>query len=134
MVVNDYSALIVHSDKEYQEAVLKLYKYPAERKRLGNNARSISKQIYGLENTGPRIDALYRKMLTSHKRDILKNKGHLTNEKWQQESGANLFILSFGQNGDVYRESRGASNFIEGFYCIEDTKWSGDYSEGLNHI
>ena len=117
MVVNDYSALIVHSDKEYQEAVLKLYKYPAERKRLGNNARSISKQIYGLENTGPRIDALYRKMLTSHKRDILKNKGHLTNEKCQQESGANLFILSFGQNGDVYRESRGASNFIEGLYC-----------------
>ena len=31
--------------------------------------------------------------------------------------GANLFILSFGQNGDVYRESREASNFIEGLYC-----------------
>ena len=46
MVVNDYSALIVHSEKEYQEAVLKLYKYPAERKRLGKNARSMAQSKF----------------------------------------------------------------------------------------
>jgi len=68
LVVNDFTGLIVHSQQEYAQAVEYLYHHPAERRRLGRNAKAYAEQIFGAENAARKINAVYNRLLERPKR------------------------------------------------------------------
>ncbi len=68
LVVNDFTGLIVHSAREYAAAVEYLYHHPAERRRLGRNAKAYAEQIFGAENAARKINAVYNRLLERPKR------------------------------------------------------------------
>ncbi|RMG41187.1 MAG: glycosyltransferase, partial [Candidatus Dadabacteria bacterium] len=68
LVINDYSGLIVHSEREYTQAIEYLYYNPEERKRLGENARRYASQIFGGENSAKKFLEIYKRVLESEKK------------------------------------------------------------------
>lgn len=106
LIVNDFTGYIVHSAREYQQAVEHLYHHPAERLRMGRNARAYAEQIFGAENAARKINAVYADLLERPKRT----------REWRGAppgDGAGIFLDTLGASGDDYRASREASSLKE---------------------
>ncbi len=101
LVINDFTGLIVHSTGEYKEAVEYLYRNPAERQRMGINARSYAQQIFGAENAAVKINSLYAKMLERPKRSR-----HWPTAKATGSDGARIFIDTLGDQAGAFKVSR----------------------------
>lgn len=63
LILHQQTGLIVRTPYEYKEAIEFLYKNPAERERLGHNAREYSRQHFGGENAGRAINNIYDELL-----------------------------------------------------------------------
>ena len=68
LVINDFTGFIVHTAKEYKEAIEFLYHHPEERFRLGKNARTYAQQIFGAENAAKKFHSLYSEVINLDKR------------------------------------------------------------------
>jgi glycosyltransferase involved in cell wall biosynthesis len=101
LVVNDFTGIIVNSASEYCQAIEYLYHHPAERRRLGANARAYSEQIFGAENAAAKINALYTKMLERPKRNRERFLASLP-----VEEGSLVLIKTLGETGEAFRASR----------------------------
>ena len=63
LVVHNETGLIVHSEREYSEALEYLYYTPTERIRLGRNAAEYARQHFGAENAVWKFNDLYTQMM-----------------------------------------------------------------------
>ena len=101
-VKHDYSGLIVHSSKEYSEAIEYLYKYPDERRRLSKNAKKHARNEFKtIMFTNDYIKTYQKIMLKpKQKHQLLSqfqdNHGRINagENKGLNTSGAELFIDS----------------------------------------
>ncbi len=68
LVINDYTGLVVRSETEYKQAVEYLYHHPEERKRIGLNAKTYARQIFGAKNAAKKLNLIYRQMMAQPKK------------------------------------------------------------------
>lgn len=68
LVINNFTGLVVHSQAEYAQALEHLYRNPAERARIGQNAASYARQIFGSENAAVVFDKCYAELMQAPKR------------------------------------------------------------------
>ncbi len=100
IVIHNHTGLIVDSESEYVEAIEYLYKYPEERKRLGENARIYAKKYFGGENAAYSTHQVYQYLVSQPKRPRQSFWG------FSIESGSDLFIESLGDLGNHFRLSK----------------------------
>jgi glycosyltransferase involved in cell wall biosynthesis len=67
LVFHDYSGLIVHSAREYADAIEYLYHNPDERIRLGRNAKNYAEQVFGAENAARKFHSIYHDVMKCDK-------------------------------------------------------------------
>ncbi len=113
LVVNHYSGLVVETEKEYQAAIEYLYHHPEDRKRIGENAKQIARQLYGAENAALKLNPLYESILerpkSLHQWSPFQGARSLANH--QQHSAASTYIESLGDLGRPYRTSYMSKDF-----------------------
>lgn len=68
LVVNDFTGYIVHSEREYAQALEHLYRSPIDRARIGRNAAEYARQIFGAEHAARKFNPVLDLMLCSEKR------------------------------------------------------------------
>lgn len=68
LVQHEQTGLVVHTEREYQAALEYLYHYPAERQRLGENARRFARATFDPFPIVQQLDAIYQQLLTRPKR------------------------------------------------------------------
>lgn len=107
LVVNDFTGLIVHSEREYREAIEFLFRNPDERLRLGENAKRYASQIFGAENSARKLNEIYAKAMASPKRAHYW--GLEPARPWSgslpKVRGSALFIESMGDFGGSFKVS-----------------------------
>ncbi len=108
LVVNEFTGMVVHSPQEYREAIEYLFHYPAERVRMGSNARTYAEQIFGAENAARKMDALYGSML---KRPKKSREGFVSPS--ETGAGARVFLETLGDAGACYAKSRDPATLEE---------------------
>ncbi|MCW5983239.1 MAG: glycosyltransferase family 4 protein [Bryobacteraceae bacterium] len=102
LVRHNRTGLIVHSEREYSEAVERLYHDPAERRRLGRAARAYARRHFGAGKASLPLQAIYRRMLAWPKR------ARRLNDAPPSASGAELFAASVGDSAPQFRASLSA--------------------------
>lgn len=107
LVMNGYTGLVVHSPKEYRQAVEHLYRNPEERSRLGRNAASYARQTFGAANAAPKMNALYDRLMEQTKQQRSYSCPVLLPQK--EDDRRRISIVVSGRN-DNY-----AGNFEERF-------------------
>jgi glycosyltransferase involved in cell wall biosynthesis len=102
LVVNDFTGYIVNSAREYRQAIEHLYHHPAERRRMGKNAKAYAEQIFGAENAARKLNGVYGRLLERPKRL----------REWPSSgmpaTGAGIFLDTLGDAGEAFRISREA--------------------------
>lgn len=68
LVIDNYTGLVVETHDEYVEALEYLYHHPDERRRLGSNAASFARQMFGAEHAAQKLNAYYETLLSEEKR------------------------------------------------------------------
>ncbi len=68
LIVNDYTGMVVQTEKEYSDVLEHLHHDTAERQRIGRNAREYALQIFGAENAAKKLQPIYRSMMQQPKR------------------------------------------------------------------
>ncbi|MCW5983231.1 MAG: glycosyltransferase [Bryobacteraceae bacterium] len=90
LVRHGETGLVVHSEAEYREAIQSLYHNPAERRRLGANARAYARRHFSPEEAGRQFDRIYARLMEEPKRE----------RRWEgagpEESPARRFAESLG--------------------------------------
>ncbi|HIK10509.1 MAG TPA: glycosyltransferase [Oscillatoriaceae cyanobacterium M33_DOE_052] len=125
LIMDNYTGLIVDTELEYQQAIEYLYHNPAERLRLGKNAREYAQQIFGAENAAKQLNPIYEKLMQLPKRQrqwgipldtsILHQPislADVTSEE-PQPTGAELFIETLGDQAGPFIASMTAQNIEE---------------------
>lgn len=97
LVIDDYTGLVVRSAAEYRQAIEFLHQNPADRLRLGENARHFAAQMFGAERNAPRMNKYYERILAGPK----------TKRPWQSE------LPAPGGEPATYRTDYGSRIFIE---------------------
>lgn len=104
LVVNDFTGLVVRSNREYAEAIEYFYHNPEERKRLGTNAKEYAQQIFGAEKSAKEFAKVYERLLTQPKQL----------RKYGETTGKSLFEVRLTKDivFDTKSDSKGAEQFI----------------------
>jgi len=115
LILDQYSGLLVDTEKEYQAAVEYLYHHPEDRQRIGQNARQVARQLYGASNAAPKLNRLYASLMERPKsRHIWAWASSDSNQcviNQTESPAAAQYILSLGDQGDAYRTSLTFSDF-----------------------
>jgi glycosyltransferase involved in cell wall biosynthesis len=98
VVIPDVTGLVVRTPAEYTEAIEHLYRHPAERRRLGVNARTFAAQLFGGERSAQKLAAIYERMMRSPKRSRTWPGG-------TARSGAAWLAASLGDRGAPFAAS-----------------------------
>lgn len=96
------TGLIVHTEREYVDAIEYLFERPAERRRLSENARAEAREVFGVVNTARRLNAVYRELVELPRR----------RRRWPgagPDCGASTFVESLGSYGAAFETSRTSS-------------------------
>jgi glycosyltransferase involved in cell wall biosynthesis len=118
LVFHEFTGMVVHSQREYQEAIEHLYHHPAERIRMGENARDYARALFGAEDAARRLNAVYEKILLEPKGPhVWKNESGSTIElpgvKEFLTPGARLFIEFLGPQSTPFLTSAIGSSIEE---------------------
>jgi GT2 family glycosyltransferase/glycosyltransferase involved in cell wall biosynthesis/Flp pilus assembly protein TadD len=117
LVEHNTTGLVVHSEREYTEAIEYLYRQPAERQRLGANAAEYARRVFGAENAARVMNGVYERLMQQEKRahawgfdagkpiveqpisyrDIAGESEHV--------AAARLFVESLGEHGQDFAVS-----------------------------
>ena len=113
-VTHGQTGLVVNSAEAYTQALETLYHHPAERKRLGDNARRYARQTLSPSTVAQQFDDVYRAMLVRPKR----------NRCWSgispSSSAAHRFIEAMGAAAPQFAQSMKMGNSAE--HQAADTK------------
>ena len=105
LVVNEFTGLIVDTAREYRDAVEHLYHHPAERRRMGANAKAYADQIFGAGNAAAKLNSIYKRLMERPKRIREPFSG--------AGSGSGVFLDTLGEAGEAFRLSREAADLAE---------------------
>lgn len=97
LVQDAQTGLVVQNETEYKNALEFLYRSPAERERLGQNARAFAQEHFGGERAARAFDAVYTDMMRVPKRARGAGFEHL--------SPAELFVMALGQGAPEFATS-----------------------------
>ncbi len=117
LVVNDFTGYIVHSALEYRQAVEHLYHHPAERLRMGRNAKAYAEQIFGAENAGRKINTVYARLLERPKRTREWATG--AGSSAAAPTGAQVYLDTLGRAGEAFVISRQAADLRDALAADE---------------
>ncbi|MBX3014917.1 MAG: glycosyltransferase [Caldilineaceae bacterium] len=97
LVQHKQTGLVVHTEREYQHAIEYLYYHPAERQRLGQNARHFAQTTFAYEPTIRQLGAIYRNLAQQPKRQ----------PHWQGtgETPAEWFVQALGDQAGAFATS-----------------------------
>ncbi|MDJ0581298.1 glycosyltransferase family 4 protein [Crocosphaera sp.] len=104
-VIHQETGLIVHSEKEYQEAILYLYENPQERKRLGDNAK-----IYAQKNFAHDLIMGQWKQLYQETIELPKTLHQLS---FNSDVGSDIFRQTLDKYADPFCKSLSSDNIQE---------------------
>lgn len=123
LVQHDQTGLIVHSKKEYQQAIEYLFYHPDERLRLGKNAQLYAQEQFAGEAAAKRLNSVYEELMQSSKRqrvwgaadnsrkkDAKEAAISLMTEEISSSSPAEKFIESLGEAAPQFRVSLKSSD------------------------
>lgn len=68
LIIDNFTGLIVRSPAAYKEAIEFLYREPAERARIGRNAREYASSVFDARKVGGAFNDLYARMMREPKR------------------------------------------------------------------
>jgi glycosyltransferase involved in cell wall biosynthesis len=105
VVVNNFTGLVVRSEDEYVEAIEYLYHNPAERQRMGDNAATYARHVFGGKNSAKQFKVIYERMMRLPKRSRSWPGGSNAMAVQSARSGADFYIESLGEKGDPFRIS-----------------------------
>lgn len=116
LVLDGFTGLVVRSEREYAEAIEFLYREPAERARLGANAKNYAQQMFGAENAAKSFSEVYKRAMTVPKRlrswgadsarPLLEqpvSAAHVSSTG--SERGTAIFLDSLGELGAAFQTS-----------------------------
>ncbi len=99
LVQDNFNGVVVHSAKQYREAIEWLYNSPSERKRISENAMRYARDVFGAEIASEQLLKAYDSMLSMEK----------TTRKWGL-SRKRLLLNDTLRIEDIFkREAHGAS-------------------------
>lgn len=122
LVEHNKTGLVVHSEREYTEAIEYLYRHPEERVQLGKQAAEYARRIFGAENAARIMNNVYSALAAQPKRqhtwgrnpDIPLIEQPIVYsdiaEEQEQLSGAQLFVESLGDTATDFATSLTNSN------------------------
>lgn len=102
LVVPEYTGLVVRSAQEYRDAIEHLFHSPEERQRLGRNAQSYARQIFGAHNWAPRVNAIYQALLQKPKRLRTWQDTPVPGVDGQFPAGAAALLPYLGRDRDCF--------------------------------
>jgi glycosyltransferase involved in cell wall biosynthesis len=101
LVTHGVTGLVADGPEEYARAIERLYADPAERRRLGANARDFVRRELGGENAARRLLPVYRALLDQPKRQ----RSWPGTRPGEPLTGAALFVQTLGEAGEPFRTS-----------------------------
>lgn len=119
LVMDGYTGLVVHDSIEYQRAIEYLYHYPEERFRLGGNAASYARQIFGAANAAPKMNALYTAMMEQPKRQHTYSTFVLLLQEQEKDDKPQISIVVSGRNDDYGGDFEGRFMAAYRRNCLE---------------
>ncbi len=105
LVVNEFNGLVVHSEPEYRQALEFLHRNPVERVRLGKNAASFAREMFGAERHAPKMVQMYERLLLQPKRERTWPGYRAPGVPATPVIGAERFIEALGDGGLNFRRS-----------------------------
>jgi glycosyltransferase involved in cell wall biosynthesis len=99
LVRHQETGLVVKSELEYTQALEYLFRNPSERERLGRNARAFAQAHFLPDTLAREMDAIYRKMMESPKRE------RQWSDAQRAPSPAGQFIAALGTAAPQFRAS-----------------------------
>jgi glycosyltransferase involved in cell wall biosynthesis len=106
LVAHGENGLVVKDKADYVRAIQCLYENPDERARLGRNAATRARQMFGAENAAQRLNRIYARLMESPKR---KREAKVTTRR----SGAWALVRSLGNADGDFVTSLMAENDAE---------------------
>jgi len=67
LVTHDVTGYVVHTEREYAEALEHLYRCPADRERLGANAAAYARKVFGAERAAEKFNLVLDRLMESEK-------------------------------------------------------------------
>lgn len=105
IIKNKENGILVNSDYEYKKAIKFLYDKPAERKRIGDNARKHVISKLTPEKCFQKLDNIYLNTMKLNKKIRSFQKLIPKNNNKKDDLGARLFIQSLGNQGIEFVKS-----------------------------
>jgi glycosyltransferase involved in cell wall biosynthesis len=99
LVEDGQTGLVVHSEEEYARAIEHLYHSPAERQRLGRNAREYAREHYAAEVAARQFDDIYQRVIQFPKRE------HRWLGQAAAAAAANRFVEAMGDAAPQFASS-----------------------------
>jgi hypothetical protein len=103
VVQDGITGIVAHDEKGYTHALEELHRRPDFRRLLSENARSIARDTFTIENLASSWSALYEEVLLNSKRPRHWSGAHATTP-----TAAEVFLASLGEHGDDYAGSMSA--------------------------
>lgn len=97
LVQHEQTGLVVHTEREYQQAIEHLYYHPAERQRLGQNASQFVRATFDPGPIIEQLDSIYRQLLRYPKRARHWTGAGNTPAEW--------FVQALGDQGEIFARS-----------------------------
>jgi len=108
LIIDDFNGLLVTSEQEYREALEYLYQNPEERVRLGRNAASFAREMFGAERNAPEMNRHYESLLKEPKRIRTWPGYSAPGIPTQPVIGYQRFLESLGEFTSPFRETLAA--------------------------
>jgi tetratricopeptide (TPR) repeat protein len=102
LVEHSQTGLVVHSEREYQQAIEYLYHHPQERSRLGQNAQAYAQKHFASAGAAEQFETIYQQLMTRPKRHRVWSD---SNAQSATPSAARWFIESLGHTATHLSES-----------------------------
>lgn len=101
LVINDFTGYIVHSEKEYAQALEHLYNDPYNRVRIGRNAAEYARQIFGAEHAAQKFNPTLNTLMSFEKQSRPPLSCSVT-YSGPVSSGAKRFLESLTASREVF--------------------------------
>jgi glycosyltransferase involved in cell wall biosynthesis len=105
LVMNDFTGYVVHSEREYAQALEHLYKSPEDRERIGRNAQVYACQIFGAEHAARRLNPVLDCIMRLEKRPHSPPTELGSIPATSISSGAQRFLDSLGNSRDLFLDT-----------------------------
>lgn len=113
LVIHDFNGLVVHTEREYREALRFLAENPAERERLGRNAAYYAREVFGAERNAEKMNDYYRSLMTEPKRTRAWRGYAAPGVPSRPVQGHERFLESLGEHTAPFQSALTASSLKE---------------------